>query len=845
MQTMVLGSTVGLPQLSLTQWIELIARSIRTPFEDWDPELYRHLAPSIHGAIPKIASLSGLHAVPGRAIQAALHTPGLPPPSSSALRLQGVLVEGGFRLSGVDLPRITLDGCVVRGTIDLSGSRIHGPLVLTHCSLEASSGKPALNLREASCGTFHMNDIDSSGTIEAYNAKVEGDISIASTKIAATRRLPSLRLTRANVHGGVWLNTVISTGTIDAGLAKIQGAFRLQQDSNVSSTKEDCFAVDLRHLACEAILISDITSNGGVSAFSAATTDEISLRRSTIKAHDGCEGILLAESSIGTSVYISQSDVEGPIDLSEVNIRGQLICGAGTTVKTKASGVAIDLGRAEVAEIDMHEMKVTGSLYFERARISGSLSCEEMTVTASGAAMTIDNSRVSGDVYISDVTLHGRLDAVRSYIDGTLSLTGASKIILPDPSLNAIDLSGIKATSLNLQGIYLSGSLKAENATISHDFYLSSCKIRAANVEDSYSIYMKGASIGRNFSCVNGELVGAVAAGFAKIRGRFSLHETRIHNDTEDVGLELVEAEIHTCYLDDLRTIGGVIAHGLVAQNLRLHSSRATETGESFVFILLSHSTLGNLELKVENDVAKQFIDESIALALDHCNIRSLSTPSKQNTPCIPALYNPTGMKVESISGFLSTERSKVAKWLNTAADNTFAVGTWRNFAALYDSQGLHADALWLRRQAAAKATKAGPWRSRPLRYAYGVSAGYGYRPWLALPWIVMLIGIAWAAHGVFAADFHPSNPTYASSQGNTDGEPLISGADMTHLSPGYPKYSALGMALSSTLPGAVINTFWATTNPSVLIILAILRVLSWGLAALLLAGVTGILRKD
>ena len=54
-----------------------------------------------------------------------------------------------------------------------------------------------------------------------------------------------------------------------------------------------------------------------------------------------------------------------------------------------------------------------------------------------------------------------------------------------------------------------------------------------------------------------------------------------------------------------------------------------------------------------------------------------------------------------------------------------------------------------------------------------------------------------------------------------------------------------MGLAAANTLPVPAAASDWRTTNPGVATLLLMLRVLSWIAAAILLAAMTGLLKKS
>lgn len=169
---------------------------------------------------------------------------------------------------------------------------------------------------------------------------------------------------------------------------------------------------------------------------------------------------------------------------------------------------------------------------------------------------------------------------------------------------------------------------------------------------------------------------------------------------------------------------------------------------------------------------------------------------------------------------------------------------------------GQPADARRLRYDAANQVTKRARCRFKPLRWTYRAVAGHGYYPLAAAGWLVVafILGTVLVAYN--QADFVPTKPdaarTAAETHAHNNGgdpppSPITAHVDCD-LYPGYPCLIPGTYTLTSIVPAALgTQTDWTIkSRPSRVISwgLPILRLLSWVFTAILLAGVTGLLRK-
>ncbi len=212
----------------------------------------------------------------------------------------------------------------------------------------------------------------------------------------------------------------------------------------------------------------------------------------------------------------------------------------------------------------------------------------------------------------------------------------------------------------------------------------------------------------------------------------------------------------------------------------------------------------------------------------------------------------------------LRTDRKIAARWLASAP--SFVAQPWHELAQVYDRNGQPSDARFLRLRAARLTTKHAPWWSKPPRWGYGLLVGYGYFPLVAGAWLVAAVFTAWLIGGTHTAAFVPSNPaalqsalvsSAAAGKTNalrpaTQNTPSVTASKVTGATNcdqlgSYPCLRPLLYSLDVVLPPTVTtgqSTAWRPTQDWIAYTLTSLRTFGWLLTALLLAGVTGLLRK-
>lgn len=230
-----------------------------------------------------------------------------------------------------------------------------------------------------------------------------------------------------------------------------------------------------------------------------------------------------------------------------------------------------------------------------------------------------------------------------------------------------------------------------------------------------------------------------------------------------------------------------------------------------------------------------------------------------RTSPKIPPLGRliATGWQITDVHGLIRTDRLAATQWLkSTPPGHGFTAQPWHALAAVYDRNGQPADARRLRFTAANETTAHAPWSTKPLRWIYLAVAGHGYYPLWAAVWLAgaLLLGVFITDHNTehfVPTDRAAADKTAAAhaAETHTPAPQPITAADSCSRYPAYPCFNTFNYALAGVVPAAtgVTKADWAisSTAPAVLTLgLPALRTLAWIFTVVLLAGVTGLLRK-
>jgi hypothetical protein len=510
--------------------------------------------------------------------------------------------------------------------------------------------------------------------------------------------------------------------------------------------------------------------------------------------NEGGEALSLDDAEIKRSAFLNPVTVTGQVRAIAITIGGELNL-SGANVINKG-GEALILDGADIkADLLLDAVTVTGSVYARRATV-GRLSLQGARLTNEGCgALILDSADIKGDALLNSVSVTGQVSAIAITIGGELNLSDANVINKGGEAL-VLESADIKGDAL-LLAVTVTGEVWVRRATV----------------------------------------------------GRLGLQEARLTNE-DGVAMSLDGADIKGgAFLNPVTVTGEVraIAANIGGQLLLVGGTLSNEGG--FVLVLesarLSHLALMPAEVKG-------------TIALEAAEISVLTTPNSEERMkvLIGSTLSASGWRLGDVRGLIRHDRKAAADWLNRESTEEFAPQPWHELANFYERNGQPADARWMRRKAAQGVTRNSPWWLKPIRWLYGGLTGHGYSPLRAAGWLILAI----VASGVIVATnstvFTPTTANKAALKTPPSaGQPAppITGAtpceDLQDRSScmnptlyafdnALPGTLATGQAAQWTANGAQGWNMWIPYT------LGGLKIASWILVALLLAGVTGLLRK-
>ena len=530
----------------------------------------------------------------------------------------------------------------------------------------------------------------------------------------------------------------------------------------------------------------------------------------------------------------------------------------------------LDLTASHIQSLSLDEATITGGIFADRitthgeiralnATISGKLSLNGAHLNNPAAhVLTLDRATITGSIFAKQATTHGEIRAVAATIGNQLVLTGAH---LNNPAADVLSLDRATIT----RGIFARqatthGKIRALSATIGGQLNLNGAHL---NNPAAHVLNLDRARITADLYARGLTTHGEIRALGATIGGQLSLNGAHLNNPAA-----------HVLSLDQANIVGDVFAAEFVNGTRRppFHadgsitavSARfdghvdlrfATPSASGRLIVIFDGASIQRLTLPP---------DYLAGIVLSLAKISHLDTPTDRE-PSYPVLA--TGWTIGDITGRIRTDHAAATRWLNSIHKkmDAFSPQPWHALATVYERNGHPAEARRLRFTAANKVTKNAPLPTKTLRTIYLAVAGHGYYPLLAAVWLIIALIAGVALVETNRAHFVPTTPVAvadtvtasstggnnATNTGQTEEQPVsVTGVDDCASHPTYPCLDAFTYALTGVIPAAtgITRPDWAvsTTAPAwVKLGIPALRILAWIFTAILLAGVTGLLRKS
>ena len=741
----------------------------------------------------------------------------------------GQLDCSGAQLTGTDGYALVADGMKVSGAVFLDGGfTAAGAVRLRDADITGQLG----------CRGAQLTGTDSDGNaLVADGMKVDGDVFLIEGFTAAG----AVRLHSADITGQLNCTGAQLTGTDGDGNALV--AYGIKVGGGV-------------------FLGVGFTAAGAVRLTGADITGQLGCGGAQLTGADGDGNALVADGmKVSSGVFLDDGfTAAGAVRLTGADITGQLGCRGAQLTGTDSDGNAL------VAE----GMKVSGGVFLDDgftaagavrlpgADITGQLGCGGAQLTGignDGNALVADGLKVSGDVFLrGGFTAAGAVRLPGADITGQLGCRGA-QLTGTDSDGNALVADGLKVGG----GVFLddgftaAGAVRLHSADITGQLGCSGARLTGGD-GDGNALVADGLKVsGVVFLRGGFTAAGAVRLPGADITGQLGCTGARL-TGTDSDGNTLVADGMKVSgavFLDGEFSAAGTISLASAHVGLSVHLAPTALASENKAALNAPRARIaGTLEWAPAGPVSGQ-------VNLDGATVGQLDDDWSNERP---NGYWPTGGRLR-LDGFTygrfggkqqATAEQRLA-WLRSqhqppAGDNTadFATQPYEQLAAVYRQAGQDAEARKVaiaRRADLRKYGDLNPYR-RFGNWFLDWSIKYGYQTWRAAAGLAALF-VVFLALSVLAQHQHAIVPI-----GEIEG--LHSVPSVTQCTSDYPCFYPVGYTVDTVIP--IINVhqadYWGADGHAPwgwfwVGLTWLATGLGWLLATLLVAGYTGLVRRD
>lgn len=736
---------------------------------------------------------------------------------------------------------LQLGGAIITGVLDLDHMVAPCRLAFSHCRFENAPSfehltiselvlkwvvLPGLSLVSARVsGNADFTGIRSTGEVNAQSVHIGGHFFL-SDAIVSNDAGSAVRLEYSEIDGSIVMERFEASGEVSAILTRV-GKQVLLESAKLSNTGGT--ALNLASTQVSDVLdMRNMEASGGVNAAITRIGGELLGAGSTL-SNQGGTALNLAGAEIRGNVLLDGMQTEGEVLADNAHLRAHLTM--VRAVLSNAGKTALSLNVTEILGMaDLSFLSAEGEVQAMGVQIGSQFVMVGANINnLGGLALVLDGAEVPQVAALDRLVASGEIRAHDGRF-GMLTLTGA-KVDNPAGTAIGFDRSGISG-ALFLNGVESRGQSRLSGVHIGGDLVLTGAKLD--NLYGS-SLVLVSSVIKGNAYLGGLEAKGEIRADGLHVEGQLDMQRANLSNPHGDA-LNLSRAEVGDTFMGWMEVEGLVRATGThFSGRLDLSGARLSKSGRPVQHRLMDFDALylggANVDLLLFDTATKV---EGLT-DLSYATIGILVVGETQPVDGLPRLSSAQGWTLGTFHGFLRTDRKEAREWLDTitisplGGRQEFASQPWKELAKIYDQIGQPEDARRLRFWAARRTTRFAPWPSKLVRWPYAALVGYGYYPlivfgWLAALWLTVFIVCIMNAEAFTPTEYSVPLPI------------------------NYPPFNPAMFALDTAVPAAATgqSAAWRMTGNAYLLgALAAIKAFGWLLTALLLAGITGILRKD
>ena len=424
--------------------------------------------------------------------------------------------------------------------------------------------------------------------------------------------------------------------------------------------------------------------------------------------------------------------VDGGIDCAEMEARGSV-----SLALVHASG-SVDLSRAKIIHPGQHALiadnaQIGGRLYCRELIVDGEIRMHNTRVAASlgmsgaklsndgGVALSAGGLTVDGGVFLNaGFTADGDVKMVGAHLRSNLSLAGAA---IRSTGNTALSLDRASIGVVDGSGMTCAGRVSLVSTQVASDLNLRHAQFEAGG--DGPALIAERATIGGALIMEGLSARGELNLRTIRVGERLLLMRAKLENPG-GAACRLSRAHVGAdLFGDELTATGGIRLSGAsVGGEVSLRNARISNPGAIAVDAPGLHAR--EVSLRTAEPV-EGLVD------LSYGQIEIL----RDDPACWPAEVRLEGTTYRALEPWLPARQR--LRWLNRDPGD-HQQHAYEQLASYYNSIGQPAEARDVmhareRIQARAKTPLARTWS-----LLQDVAVGYGYRPWRALAWLMLLL---------------------------------------------------------------------------------------------------------
>jgi hypothetical protein len=750
--------------------------------------------------------------------------------ATGMVRLSGAQIGGQFSLSGATIscadnyalraPYVTVrhymscEGFTANGGINIGGAKIGEDLTLDGATLSggiahALYADGATIGRDLTC----TDGFKAHGMVDLARAQVGGLVSFNGAELSVVTGSGNLSLNahRLNVAADLsCLSGFVTVGDVNLAAAHIGGSLRLSGARLTSKSGRALTCVGMT--VADDVLLNAVMVRGELQLTNVRAGGHVFLSGSTLESTAETTAVDLTSTVIGQNVEFQHGfSATGEVSLRDARIGGRLLFSEATIVN--AAGTALDADSLTV-DSDLRcddRFTVTGLVSLRFAHVRRQLSFDELSVECeTGDAIDATGLTVGQHAFITAVSTSGSVSLNSASIGGSMRI---DKINLA-ASANSDDANALSAPSLTVGGDLLcldmtaKGEVQLTGAKIGGTFLLENLSIE--NAAGSGTALDGGdLAVAEDLRCMSLRTRGSVDLTGARVGGDLRFGECELTGQ-EQIALDATGLTVK----GDLAFLGGIETAGLVAHGVtKLTNARVAGTLD------LEAAALDDLDLTGATAAALSLPRRRPGGGIDLADAKVGTLTDFESA--WPARLNLDGFVYDKLAPNGNTDVRTRLRWLrlNEWGPSPLTPQVYDQLADVYRRAG---DDGAARKVAIAKQRRRRHSYS-PLNWLWYITVGYGYRTWLAFVW---LVGLTLIGSLVFDAGYP---------------------AHMSALTAHPPAFQPVIYALDVLIPAAGLGqkSGWEPASTGLWYWYWALTATGWALASAVIAGLTGILKRE